>query len=524
MSRRFGLIAGLVAFLAILALPTPDTLPAHGHLTAATASLMAVWWLTEAVPVAVTALLPIVVLPLLGVMPASKIAAPYASQTNFLFLGGLMIATALERWKLHHRIALSIIARFGASVSGLVLGFMVATAAISAWISNAATTMMMLPIAMAVLSEFRDDHPQLATELSPVLLLAVAYSATIGGMATIIGTPPNAVFVGVFPRLFPNGPEIGFLQWMAVGVPFVVVMIPIVWLYLVRVRTSLASNAATIDDTVVREQLRVLGPITTPERRVLIAFVATAVLWMFRRDLDLGTFVLPGWAGLMPDPGMIGDSTVAMGMALLLFVIPAGDGEGNALLDWESAVKLPWGVILLLGGGFALAEAIRVVGVGRVDRLAAWMGGTLPRDCGHRYGGPFHQLRHRGHDQYRHHHDHDADSGGWRCGRRLRPATAHVAVHAGSFFVLHDALRYRAQRHRVFRRPSDRGLHGSYRATPEPDRRGTGNRDGVLDRRSRIRHLAGHGARLVVGRDGLTELGQQQGAERNDRCRSPVRM
>ena len=329
---------------------------------------MAVWWLTEALPVSATALVPIAVLPLLGVMPAASITAPYASKTNFLFLGGLIIATALQRWNLHRRIALRIISAFGTTVRGLVLGFMVATATISAWISNSAVTMMMLPIALAVLDHFETANPQSSDELGKVLMLAVAYSATIGGMATIVGTPPNAVFVGALPALFPEAPEIGFLQWMLVGVPLVAVMIPLAWLYLVRVASSIGQDEARVDRSAVADELDRLGEISVPERRVLVMFAATALLWMFRRNLDLGAFVIPGWSSLLPDPSMVGDSTVAIGMALLLFALPAGDGKGSRLLDWETAVKLPWGVIVLLGGGFALAHAIRESG------LADWIG------------------------------------------------------------------------------------------------------------------------------------------------------
>ncbi len=371
MTKRLGLFGGLLAFALVAFGPTPEGMSASAQFTAATASLMAVWWLTEAVPVPVTALAPLVLLPLVGAMGAAAVSAPYASKTNFLFLGGLIIATALERWKLHTRIALTIIVRFGRTPAGLVLGFMAATAITSAWISNSAVTMMMLPIASAVLARFENDDPELAKSLGPVLLLAIAYSATIGGLATIVGTPPNAVFVGAFAQLFPEAPPIGFFQWMLVGVPTVCVMIPLAWLYLVGVASPLARDSRPIDRGVIREQLAALGPMTAPERRVLVVGASTAALWMFRRDLVLGAFTLPGWARLLPDPAAVGDSTVAIGMAMLLFTLPSGDGKGTRLLDWDWAVRLPWGVIILLGGGFALAESIRATG------LADWIGSML---------------------------------------------------------------------------------------------------------------------------------------------------
>ncbi len=371
MLRRAGLPGGLLAFLAFALVDGPDGMEPAARLTAAVALLMAVWWLTEAVPVAVTALLPLVLLPSLGVISAGDISAPYANKTNMLFLGGLVIATALERWNLHRRIALNIVMRLGRSPAGLVLGFMTGTALISIWISNSATTMMMLPIALAVAAQFKSEDPDLGRALAPVLLLAVAYSATIGGLGTLVGTPPNAVFAGTFSQLFPQAVPIGFFQWMMVGVPVVAVMIPLAWAYLVYVASPLGRMPATLDRTVIGRELEGLGRMRTPEKRVLVMFTVTALLWMFRRPLDLGGATLPGWSSLLPAPELVGDSTVAIAMAVVLFIVPSGDGRGTRLLDWESAVRLPWGVIVLLGGGFALAEAIRVSG------LAGWLGGEM---------------------------------------------------------------------------------------------------------------------------------------------------
>ncbi|MFN2426351.1 MAG: SLC13 family permease, partial [Candidatus Binatia bacterium] len=211
-AARLGLAGGILAFLVIGFLPVTPGLPVAAQWTAAVGALMAIWWLTEALPPPVTALVPIVLLPLTGAMAADSITRSYASETNLLFLGGLMIAMAVERWNLHRRMALWIIHSFGRTPSGLVFGFMAATAVISAWISNAATTMMMLPIATAVLLHFRDEFPEIEHEMARPLLLAIAHSATIGGMATIVGTPPNAVFVGQMAKLFPEAPPIGFLQ------------------------------------------------------------------------------------------------------------------------------------------------------------------------------------------------------------------------------------------------------------------------------------------------------------------------
>ncbi|HYB98294.1 MAG TPA: DASS family sodium-coupled anion symporter [Candidatus Limnocylindrales bacterium] len=370
MVARLGLLAGPVAFLVLGLMPAPQGLPPAGQWAAATGVLMAIWWLTEALPPAVTAMAPVVLLPLTGAMQADDITRPYASETNFLFLGGLIIATAVERWELHRRMALWIIDSFGTSPAGIVLGFMVATASISAWISNAATTMMMLPIATAVVAQLARVAPSLERELAPPLLLAVAHAATIGGLATIVGTPPNAIFVGSVARIFPEAPPIGFLQWMLVGTPVTLLLVPVTWLYLVRVASPLAKRTVVIDRTVVREQRSALGPMNAAERRVLAVFAATAFLWMFRSPIDIGAFAVPGWSQLLPAPSRIGDSTVAIAMALVLFLIPSGK-KGQRLMDWPSAVKLPWGVLLLLGGGFALADATRATG------LAQWIGGNL---------------------------------------------------------------------------------------------------------------------------------------------------
>jgi solute carrier family 13 (sodium-dependent dicarboxylate transporter), member 2/3/5 len=278
---------------------------------------------------------------------------------------------AVEHWNLHRRMALWIIERFGRTPSGLVFGFMAATAVISAWISNAATTMMMLPIATAVLMHFREEHPKLERELAPPLLLSIAHASTIGGLATIVGTPPNAVFVGQMAKLFPDAPPIGFLQWMLVGVPVALLLLPVTWFYLVRFASPLWKRTSLLDHSAVADQRAALGPMTTPERRVLMVFAAAALLWMLRAPIHGDSFTFPGWSGLLAVPRAVGDSTVAIAMALVLFVIPSGRRPGERLLDWPTAAKLPWGVLVLLGGGFALADATRATG------LAEWIGSNL---------------------------------------------------------------------------------------------------------------------------------------------------
>lgn len=371
LAGRIGLVAGIAAFLAIGLMPPVEGLPAAAQWCAATGTLMAIWWLSEALAPAVTALVPIVLLPLTGAMAADDITRSYASETNLLFLGGLMIATAVERWNLHRRMALWIVHRYGRTPSGLVFGFMAATGVISAWISNAATTMMMLPIATAVLAHFRDEHPDLERDLAPPLLLSIAHASTIGGLATIVGTPPNAVFVGQMARLFPDAPPVGFLQWMMVGVPVTLLLLPLTWFYLVRFASPLWKENVQLDRSAIDEQRTALGPMSAAERRVMMIFFATAVLWILRAPIHTETFSFPGWSGLLSMPKFVGDSTVAVGMALLLFLLPSGQKPGERLLDWNWAQKLPWGVLVLLGGGFALADATRETG------LAGWIGTSL---------------------------------------------------------------------------------------------------------------------------------------------------
>jgi sodium-dependent dicarboxylate transporter 2/3/5 len=368
---RAGLLAGILAFLVIGFAPPVEGLPPAGQWCAATAVLMATWWLTEALHPAATALVPIVLLPLASAMSADEVTRSYASETNLLFLGGLMIAMAVERWNLHRRMALWIIYKFGRTPSGLVLGFMIATGAISGWISNAATTMMMLPITTAVLAHFSREHPELGRDLAPPLLLSIAYASTIGGLATIVGTPPNAVFVGQMARLFPDAPPIGFLQWMMVGVPVTLVLLPITWFYLVRFASPLWRHTERLDRSTLAAQRAELGPMSTAERRVMLVFAVTAALWILRAPIHTEVFAYPGWSGLLGQPRFAGDSTVAIGMTLLLFVLPSGQKAGERLLDWTWASKIPWGVIILLGGGFALADATRETG------LAQWIGSNL---------------------------------------------------------------------------------------------------------------------------------------------------
>ncbi|MCC6848312.1 MAG: SLC13/DASS family transporter [Deltaproteobacteria bacterium] len=373
-SPRFviGLTLGVLTAAAIMAAPLPAGMPETGRRTAAVATLMAIWWISEALPIATTALVPIFAFPLLGISSTREACAPYADPVNLFFLGGLTIAAAVERWGLHRRLALHVMRRLGGSPRRLVLGFMTATGLISMWTSNAATTMMMLPIGLAVIEHFEHAHVDTRAGFAPALMISVAYAASIGGVGTLVGTPPNVIFAGSFARLFPGAPPVGFAAWMMVGVPIAVVMTPLAWLFLTRVAFRVPATAPGSDGRVVREALADLGPMSIPERRVMLVFATTALLWVFRADLDVGFATLPGWTRILPHPKAVDDTVIAVAMATLLFLLPSGE-PGVRLLGDDWPKRVPWGVLVLLGSGFALAAAVESSG------LAAWLAERLGR-------------------------------------------------------------------------------------------------------------------------------------------------
>ncbi len=321
---------------------------------AALGALMAIWWISEAIPIPATALLPIVILPLLGVSTIAQATAPYANPLIFLFMGGFMIALAMQRWELHKRIALTIISWIGSSPQAIVLGFMTAAAFLSLWVSNTATALMMLPIALSVINLARPSDRADAAERSAIsafgvtLVLGIAYACNIGGMGTLIGTPPNAFMAGYM--LESHGVTIGFVEWMMVGMPLVIIGVPLTFLLLVRwlFPVRLASLPGGVD--LIAEQRRALGPISRQELGVALVFATTALLWMTRPLLETR---IPG----------LSDAGIAMTAALALFLIPAGPGHRGGLLDWESTRKLPWGILILFGGGLSLASAIGQTGL-----------------------------------------------------------------------------------------------------------------------------------------------------------------
>ncbi|MBS4060707.1 MAG: SLC13/DASS family transporter [Bacteroidetes bacterium] len=336
------------------------------------ALLMAVWWVSETVPLAITSLLPVALFPLFGIMDGKTVSSAYFNDVIFLFMGGFLVALAMQRWNLHRRIALNILSVTGVSPMRILLGFMLASSFLSMWISNTATAMMMLPIALSVIQELEEMHPdERVKKYSVGLLLGVAYSASIGGMATLVGTPPNLSFSRIFHIYFPSAPEISFSAWLMFALPFSVVIFAITLFYLFFRFNPGKKDWDSIDVQTFKRQVENHGKPTQEEKIVFVVFIVLAFLWLFRSDLDFGLFSVPGWSNIFPQREYINDGTVAIFMAVLLFLIPSRSQPGIRLLDWPTASKLPWNILLLFGGGFALASGFKESG------LSLWFGEQL---------------------------------------------------------------------------------------------------------------------------------------------------
>lgn len=337
-------------------------MPMEAWRAAAIGLWMAVWWATEAVPVPVTAFLPIIVFAPLGITTLKDAAAPYANPIIYLYLGGFLMAMSLQRWNLHRRIALAILDRTGSDGRRLVGGFMLVCAMLSMWMTNTATTMMLLPIVLSVVVVILDNAKDLSEKerhnFQLAMLLGLAYSASIGGMATLIGTPPNALLVGFMAENY--GIEISFARWMMVGVPVSAIMLPIAWILLTRVLfpVNIPANDAVRDH--LHNMREELGKLTTAERRVAVIFGTVIFSWMLRKPIT-------GWLGITG----VSDAGIVMTAALLLFLLPSGDRERPQLMTWQYASRLPWGVLVLFGGGLSLAAVVSNSG------LALWLGESL---------------------------------------------------------------------------------------------------------------------------------------------------
>lgn len=367
LGQKIGLVLGPVAFVLMLLFFKPKGLSPAGVSALASTLWIAIWWVTEAVPIPVTSLLPIILFPALSLGKMKDILAPYAEPTIYLFLGGFVVAVAIERWNLHRRIALSIINLVGTSSSRIVLGFMLATGLISAFISNTATAMMMLPIGLAVVSQMLNLQGKQAesaggqvpkTNFGALIMLAIAYAASIGGVGSIIGTPPNAVMVGVAAKTL--GVEIGFFKYMLVGMPIFITFTFVAWWIMLKVMPPEFKEIQGSKEF-IRKQLADLGPVSNEEWKVLSVFAITALLWI-TYPFFLKT-IIPG----------IDDTMVAIFGALLLFLIPSSKGKGEFLLGPKALNKIPWDILLLFGAGFSVASVFQTTGV--ANYMAGWLTG-----------------------------------------------------------------------------------------------------------------------------------------------------
>ena len=332
---------------------------------AATALLMAFWWMTNALPLAITSLLPIVLYPLLGILKGKDTSTVYMNYIIFLFLGGFMIALAMERWNLHRRLALAIIGFFGGKPSRMIWGFMSATAFLSMWISNTATSIMMVSIGIAIIKgmEKEDISTKDLNEFSVAMLLSIAYSASLGGVATLVGTPPNLAFTRIYQQLFPQAAEITFGSWMFFSLPMVFILF-IIFAFLLTKVFFKVDRLQGLDSSVITKERSNLPPMSYEEKWITAIFSLTAFLWIFRKTLVIGSLKIPGWSSLLPYPGLIDDGTVAVSMALILFMVPARSKDSKVnILDVTVIKEIPWGTLLLFGGGFALAKGFKVSGL-----------------------------------------------------------------------------------------------------------------------------------------------------------------
>lgn len=370
-----GLIAGPLLAGIILLLGAPSNMAEGAHLpdawiTLALLAVMAVWWVTEALPIPVTSMLPLVVLPLSGISSIAEAATPYMHPIVVLLLGGFIFAKAIESWGLHERIALNVVSRSGGSPAGLIGGFMIAAAVLSMWISNSATSIMMMPIALSVAAALgAAGQSEQHRGFTIALLLGIAYGCSIGGLGTPVGTPTNLIVMGYMNE--QSGRDISFSQWMSLGLPAVLILLPMAWFVLTRWAFKLPKLDSSSARKQVTERLQNLGSITTPERRTLMVFIFIAFLWVFRRQLN-GIEISLGDNTFAPLGGLT-DHITAIIAVLLCFIIPAGGerGHNKKILSWDAAEKIPWGVLLLFGGGMSLAKAISSTG------LSAYIGESL---------------------------------------------------------------------------------------------------------------------------------------------------
>ena len=361
--NKIGFVLGPLCFILIMLFFNPDDLEFQGKAILACASWIAIWWVTEPIPIAATSLLPIIIFPLSGGLDIKTTTAAFGHKYVFLFIGSFILAIAIQKWKLHKRIALNIISKVGVNKSNIILGFMIATAFLSMWISNTATSVMILPVGLAIISQLKDDPNTPENENSlfgKALMLAIAYSASIGGMATLIGTPPNMIFAGVIKESYNI--EISFFDWFKFGLPLSIFFLFICWFYLTKIAFKFKQKQFSAGKKEINTQLKALGKISFEEKTIFVVFILTALAWITR------SFVL---VKIMPN---IDDTIIAIIAAVILFILPsrnAINSKSNKIIDWDDAIKLPWGILLLFGAGMALAEGFQSSG------LDVWIGSQL---------------------------------------------------------------------------------------------------------------------------------------------------
>jgi solute carrier family 13 (sodium-dependent dicarboxylate transporter), member 2/3/5 len=355
-------LLGPSLFVIALLFFAPEGLSYEGKAVLGVTLWVATWWITEAIPIPATSLLPIILLPVTGALDSGTVTSSYGDDIIFLFLGGFFIATAMEKWNLHKRMALAIIAFVGTSTQRILLGFMLATAFLSMWVSNTASVMMMVPMALAITAQVAHSlQGKPGQEDIPVfekaLLFGVGYAGTIGGLGTLIGTPPNIILAAQARELF--GVDISFAGWMLIGVPMVIVLLAICWVYLGRVAFTMHIKSLPGGRQLIQQERHALGPISYEEKAVASVFCFAAFMWITRGFI---------WSDILPE---IRDGMIAVTAAVLLFVIPARSGGATRVLAWSDSKEIPWGILLLFGGGLAIASGFRATG------LSDWMGSQL---------------------------------------------------------------------------------------------------------------------------------------------------
>jgi sodium-dependent dicarboxylate transporter 2/3/5 len=397
MQRKYiGFFLGIAGFLAILLFTDLEPGKPEVSATLAVAVLMAVWWISETIPLAVTALVPLVLFPALGVLDGKEVSETYINHIIFIFIGGFVMALAMQKWNLHRRIALKLLVWIGVSPGRILLGFMITSAFLSMWISNTATTMMMIPIVMSIITSLEESlEGRSIPRYSTGLLLAIAYSASIGGMSTLVGSPTNLVCPRILTLLYPGAPDISFMSWMVFALPASLVMLVVVF-FVILIFFKPRINWEHLDRAHFRKEYAALGKTSREERTVFILFLLLAFLWISRAGISFNSFTIPGWSQLFKTPAYINDGTVAMFISIVLFIWPAGKRPGNRenkagvtegldegsreelagrsrerIMDWKTAQNLPWNIVLLFGGGFALALGFQSSG------LAVWFGEQL---------------------------------------------------------------------------------------------------------------------------------------------------